>query len=83
MLVRGLGGYRTSSRIARHRRLGIASAAAGEVWLTGVVEAAELLLMSPLQSEPCVYYRRRVEEDAGADLAQRLQRGACGRLPRP
>ena len=38
----------------------VASIAAGEVRLSGVIEAAEVSLVSPLQSRPCVYYRATV-----------------------
>jgi hypothetical protein len=63
MLVRGLGSYRISNRISDTAGSRIASLAAGEVRLTGVVEPAGLLLTSPLQSAPCVYYRASVDED--------------------
>jgi hypothetical protein len=63
MLVRGLGSYRTSNRIADTAGSRITSVAAGEVRLTGVVEPAELLLVSPLQSASCVYYRTTVQQD--------------------
>ncbi len=65
LLVRGLGGYRTSSRISDTAGSRISSVAAGESRITGVVEAAELLLVSPLQSASCVYYRASVEERDG------------------
>ncbi|MBA2701300.1 MAG: hypothetical protein H0U58_06330, partial [Chloroflexi bacterium] len=34
--------------------------AAGEVRISGVIEPAEVTLISPLQSEACVYYRARI-----------------------
>jgi len=65
LLVRGLGGYRTSSRISDTASSRISSVAAGESRITGVVEAAEVVLVSPLQSASCVYYRSSVEERRG------------------
>jgi hypothetical protein len=62
MLVRGLGSYRTSGRIADTAGSRISGLAAGESRISGVVEPAELLLVSPLQSASCVYYRAAVEE---------------------
>jgi hypothetical protein len=41
----------------------IAGVAVGEARVTGVVEPAELLLTSPLQSAACVYYRATVDEE--------------------
>jgi len=69
LLARGLGGYRTATRLADTGTSTIASMAAGEVRVAGVVEAAEVTLVSPLQSEPCVYYRASIDRgDDGADL---------------
>jgi hypothetical protein len=62
LLVRGLGGYRTAGRISDVATSRIASMAAGEVRITGVVEPAEVLLTSMLQSAPCVYYRATVRK---------------------
>jgi hypothetical protein len=62
MLLRGLGSYRMSSRISDTAGSRISSLAVGEARITGVVEPAELLLVSPLQSASCVYYRASVEE---------------------
>ncbi|MGP1675399.1 MAG: hypothetical protein ACTS8Z_09315, partial [Candidatus Limnocylindrales bacterium] len=39
----------------------IATLAAGEVRLSGVIEPAEVTLVSPLQSVPCVYYRATID----------------------
>lgn len=61
LLWRGSGGYRTAARIADTGTSRIASMAAGEVRLSGVIEAAEVTLVSPLQSAPCVYYRATIE----------------------
>lgn len=60
LLWRGLAGYRTAVTLADTSTSGIASLAAGEVRVTGTVEAAEVTLVSPLQSAPCVWYRARV-----------------------
>ena len=69
LLARGMGGYRTAARIADIGTSRIATLAAGEVRVSGRIEAAEVLLISPLQSVPCVYYRSKVvrdEDDADA-----------------
>lgn len=63
LLVRGMGGYRTASRIADTSTSRIGSIAAGEVRLSGVIEPAELILVSLLQSVPCVYYRSTVGDE--------------------
>lgn len=63
LLVRGMGGYQTASRIADTSTSRIGSIAAGEVRLSGVIEPAELILVSLLQSVPCVYYRSTVGDD--------------------
>lgn len=65
LLVRGMGDFQRAGRIGGISTSAIASAAAGEVRVSGVVEAAELILTSPLQSVECVYYRARIQE---ADL---------------
>ena len=65
ILWRGFGGYRTASRISDVSTSRIVSLAAGEVRLSGVVEPAEMLLSSTLQSVPCVYYRARVKDTSG------------------
>ena len=65
ILWRGFGGYRTASRISDVSTSRIVSLAAGEVRLSGVVEPAEMLLTSTLQSVPCVYYRARVKDTSG------------------
>lgn len=77
LLWRGLGGYRTATRIGDTSTSTIASLAAGEVRLSGVIEPAEVTLVSPLQSVPCVYYRAIVDTSgtgadagAGADVRE-------------
>jgi len=63
LLGRGFGGYRRAGRIADTASSTISSLAAGDVRVSGVVEPAELRLVSLLQSEPCVYYRSTVDAD--------------------
>ena len=65
LLARGFLAYRTGTRIADTSASRIASAAVGEVLVSGVVEPAEVTLVSPLQSVPCVYYRARIEDSDG------------------
>ena len=60
LLFRGFSGYLSAGRITGTSPSRIASIAVGEVLVTGTVEAAEVLLVSPLQSTECVYYRSRV-----------------------
>jgi hypothetical protein len=64
LLVRGMSGYRTASRIADTSTSRIGSIAAGEASLSGVIEPAELTLVSLLQSVPCVYYRSTIRDEA-------------------
>src|SRR5688572_10750713 len=61
LLARGMGGYRTALRIGDTGTSRIASLAAGEVRVSGRIESAEVLLISFLQSAPCVYYRSTIE----------------------
>ncbi len=60
LLWRGFGGYRTAGRIGDTSTSRIATLAAGEVRVTGTIEPAEVLLVSPLQGVDCVWYRSRV-----------------------
>jgi hypothetical protein len=64
LLARGFAGYRTATRLGDTSTSPIGSLAAGEVRVSGVVEPSEVLLVSPLQDVPCVYYRATVG-DAG------------------
>ncbi len=61
LLVRGFGAYRTAGRISDTSTSTISAIAAGEVRVSGIVEAAELTLVSLLQSAPCVYYRSTID----------------------
>ena len=67
LLGRGMNGYRTATRIADTGTSRIATLAAGEVRVSGRIEAAEMLLVSPLQSTPCVYYRSSIDRGDDAD----------------
>jgi hypothetical protein len=60
LLVRGFGGYLSAGRIRGTAASRISSIAVGEVLVTGSVEPAEVLLVSPLQSAECVYFRSRI-----------------------
>ena len=69
LLWRGFGGYRAAAQIGDTSTSRIATLAAGEVRITGTVEAAEVTLVSPLQSRDCVWYRATVQSsgrDPGA-----------------
>lgn len=59
-LARGLLDYRSGLRVADTSTSPIGSMAAGEVRVSGVIEPAELTLVSLLTSTPCVYYRSSV-----------------------
>jgi hypothetical protein len=59
-LVRGFAGYRAGALIEGTASSRIATLAAGEVRVSGTVEAAEALLKSPLQDRDCVWYRAGV-----------------------
>jgi len=64
LLFRGLEGYRSNTRVSDTSTSAIGSIAAGEVRVSGVIEPAEMTLISLLQSVECVYYRATVG-DAG------------------
>jgi hypothetical protein len=72
LLARGFVGYRRASQITDTSPSRIASIAVGEVLVSGVVEPAELTLISPLQSATCVFYRSRIEESNGSTMANLL-----------
>jgi hypothetical protein len=63
LLARGMAGYRSLIRVGDTSTSTIASLAVGEVRVSGIVEPAELTLVSLLQSVPCVYYRSTVGGD--------------------
>ncbi len=58
---RGLVAYRRDRLITAVATSSLDGLAAGEVRVTGVVEALDQQLTSPLQSKPCVWYRARIE----------------------
>jgi hypothetical protein len=58
---RGLVAYRRDRLISAVATSRLDSLAAGEVRVSGVVEALDHTLTSPLQSRPCVWYRARIE----------------------
>jgi hypothetical protein len=69
LLARGLADYREATRIGDTSTSRIATLAAGEVQVSGVIEPAELTLISPLQSATCVYYRSTIDgADDGIDI---------------
>ncbi len=63
LLWRGMGGYRTASLISDTSTSKIGSIAAGEVRISGVIEPAEMMLVSLLQSVPCVFYRSTIGDE--------------------
>jgi len=67
LLARGMAGYRRAALISDVSTSRVASLAVGEVRVSGVVEPAELSLLSPLQSERCVYYLARITETRDRD----------------
>jgi hypothetical protein len=68
LLARGMRDYRSALLVGGTSTSTISSAAAGEVRIIGVIEPAELLLVSLLQSVACVYYKASVG-DAGHVLS--------------
>jgi hypothetical protein len=68
LLVRGLAGYRFALQLADTLTSTISSIAAGEVRVSGIVEPAELTLVSLLQSVPCVYYRSSIGRGGDASI---------------
>jgi hypothetical protein len=83
LLARGFGNYREATRIGDTGTSAIASMAAGEVRVSGTIESAELLLISPLQSVSCIYYRssiRRQGEGSELDAGFREERAVGFRV---
>ena len=70
VLARGLAGYRRASLISDMPSGAISAIAVGENRVSGTIEAAELTLRSPLQSEECVYYRSTVTRENRRSDAQ-------------
>ena len=63
LLIRGLRSYRSTSVVAGIGSSKIESLAAGEVRISGFIEAAEMTLVSLVQSVPCVYYRATIRDE--------------------
>ena len=61
LFARGLVAYRRDRLISAVATSSLDGLAAGEVRVSGLVQAIDQLLTSPLQSRPCVWYRARVE----------------------
>ena len=61
LLARGLAAYRATTVVADTSTSPIESIAAGEVRVSGLVEPAEMTLVSLLQSTACVYYKSVIE----------------------
>ncbi|MDH5243480.1 MAG: hypothetical protein OEX05_06065 [Chloroflexota bacterium] len=80
LLLRGMGGYRIAARVGDTSTSTIASLAAGEVRVSGVVVPAEVTLISPLQSASCVYYRTSIRErdDLGRGMSDVTEERAVG-----
>jgi hypothetical protein len=72
LLARGMRGYLDAALIGGTATSPIESLAAGEVRVSGTVEPAEVVLVSPLQSRPCVWYRASVVESHGRAGSERL-----------
>jgi hypothetical protein len=68
LLFRGLAGYRFALQLADTSTSTISSVAAGEVRISGIIEPAELTLVSLLQSVPCVYYRSSIGHGGDASI---------------
>jgi hypothetical protein len=68
LLVRGLGEYRSTVRVGDTSTSTISSMAAGEVRISGIIEPAEMTLVSLLQGAPCVFYRASVGR--GGELSE-------------
>jgi hypothetical protein len=78
LLWRGFGGYRTATTVGDTATSGIGSLAAGEVRISGVIEPAEVTLVSPLQAVPCVWYRARVRAAGDNDRELFAEERAVG-----
>ena len=82
LLWRGFVGYREAARIGDTSTSRIATLAIGEVRVSGVVEPAELTLVSPLQSTPCIFYHSSIHQsgDDGGDTLFREERAVGFRV---
>jgi hypothetical protein len=73
LLARGMRGYLEAARISDTGTSAIESLAAGEVRLSGRVDPADVLLVSPLQSRECVWYRAEATETRGRETSRLLR----------
>jgi hypothetical protein len=71
LLARGLGSHGSNLRVADTSTSTISSLAVGEVRVSGIIETAELSLVSLLQSVPSVYYRSSVEDEGESARRER------------
>ena len=80
LLARGLLDYRATVRVGDTSTSMVSSLAAGEVRVSGVVEAAEMTLVSLLQSAPCVYYRATIGRGGEASPIETgfVEERSCG-----
>jgi hypothetical protein len=79
LLARGLMEHHVSIRVGDTSTSTISSLAAGEARISGVVEAAEMTLVSLLQSVPCVYYRATIARDGDAPMGNDVvEERSCG-----
>ncbi|MEX1294883.1 MAG: hypothetical protein AB1Z67_01800 [Candidatus Limnocylindrales bacterium] len=93
LFARGLIAYRRDRLISSVATSSLDGIAAGEVRVSGVVEALNGTLISPLQSVPCVWYRAKVEttgdnsrvlmsEEQSREFRIRDENGAIRVVPR-
>jgi hypothetical protein len=80
LLWRGFAGYRTAGRIGDTSTSRIATLAAGEVRVTGTIEPAEVMLVSPLKGRDCVWYRSSVTSPNDDERDYRAERGVGFRV---
>jgi hypothetical protein len=83
LLWRGLVAHGTGIRVSDTGSSRIATLAAGEVRVSGLVEAAEVTIISPLQGATCVWYRARVssgDTNTGPAAAWSDERGVGFRV---
>jgi hypothetical protein len=78
LLARGMIDYKASMPVGDTSTSTISSLAAGEVRISGVVEAAEMTLVSLLQSTPCVYYRATIGGEASPLDDGFVEERSCG-----
>jgi hypothetical protein len=67
LLWRGFAGYLSAARVGDTSTSRIATLAAGEVRVMGIVEPAEVTLTSPLQGRECVWYHATVTSSRDGD----------------